>query len=468
MILSVLSLLRIHPDCIGQRIPAIGLGRAETGFKHRLASILPFVVHQVAPGLCKQGRPPARAVPHDLSLLLPPGCKLQQGIADFPVGAVLRFLQDRQCLVPPGGFRVHVADCNFRRHVMDNAEFIHPPPQVQVHLLIPVSRIQKAGFKGFQLFQRILWRIRTDAIEQFIEIQIRQRRIGVLEYPVADFRPPGEVSPQLADIQVMIGGKPLPDPAVPGQMVRGVLHEPPLPDEVSRRMPRFVVIVVIQVHHVDVLLRQGVCRPEETVSNSCPSPGWCLSGSSIRGRNRCRVAAFPVPEIQWHVLKHTFLRGLRCRILQHDGFRRRIPQPDGLVKQAQNHTPVCLVRKPDADPVGPLHAEWPGQPLRRALRENDMAAFQVADFLHFPRIRIPLAHKQRHPLPGLWMTEDRKTGKLCPLVIFPDSVFVQGIHRQALQQHSVPSLHILFSEFMYGYCTIDPLLIQQGVFGCRW
>ena len=220
---------------------------------------------------------------------------------------------------------------------------------------------------------------------------------------------PGEVAAQLAGRQIMVCGEITGKVhACPACVILIVRHEASLPEKVGGSGLHGIAAVFVQVLHLPEAFRQRLRLPHR----------------SRRKGQRC----IPVDP--------DFRLG---RLLQHHGEALFIAGDHSPVEQPENQFRVRFVCEGHADPFRPLHPDRRRQPGQAAFGQRLHPALQVAALDLLAGLRIPLPHKQRHPLPGPWMRENGKAGKAVPLVLFLDLIDFSRIGSQLRQFHPLTS-----------------------------
>ena len=245
--IRVSALLRVNR--IGKRIPVEGLPFSEAGFEEVFSLLCPLP-HCAAPDFGKQVLSPL--------LFLCDGRRLGQSVpAEHAEGRehrlirrVFRCPEDCQRCVFFQHGRLREAANHLRRQPMKHRVLQHPSPKILSHGWIADAAVEKAFLKRPHFPQAVLRRTASDAAEQLIQVEIGQgsRNRAVLSLP--DAGAPGEITPQLPHVKIMVGREIPSDLTRPGSVVLIVLHKPALTKEVSALAQIGAVAVFIQLHHL--------------------------------------------------------------------------------------------------------------------------------------------------------------------------------------------------------------------------
>ena len=250
--IRVSAILRIKR--IGKRVPVKFLLSPEARLEKVLSLFRPFLQCE-APDFRKQVFPSALFIGGCGRLGQPVSSEHTKGGKHLFIRHVLRCPEPCQCRILLQHGRICKGTGCFRRQVMEHSVFQHPSPQVFPHGGISDAAVEKARLKGPHFLQAVLRRAAPDAAKQFVQVEIRQRGCDRAVLPLPDAGTPGEIPPQLPDIEIVIGREILSDIPGPGSVVLVVLHEPALADEVPALMQIGAVSVLIQLHHLADALR---------------------------------------------------------------------------------------------------------------------------------------------------------------------------------------------------------------------
>ena len=220
----------------------------------------------IAPHRCKEMRASFSVFDIDRRFLyFAPGEGVQRD-ADLFICVVLRHFQDLKRVVTCQQYRVHEGHNGFQRGSVQNSEFLHPLVEILTHGRIADAGIQIAGLESLHLIKALLWRLGTDSVEQLVEVHISQRSCDPAVLASSHKRPPGKVSAQKMQIQIMIGREVARELAVPGGVVLIVLHELALTVEVAAFHLEGTGTVLIELHHFKDLARNVRIGPSDPLS----------------------------------------------------------------------------------------------------------------------------------------------------------------------------------------------------------
>ena len=164
---------------------------------------------------------------------------------------VLRPAKHREQKIPLDPVGINVWLDLFHGEVVQDRELHHPAAQVLPHGGVSDARIQVAGLKFLHFAEALHGRLRPNSVKQLINIHVGEGRRDPAEVPSAHQRSPGKISPELVQVQIMIGRKIAHEFTAPGRVVLVILHELTLPAEVPALVLKRTAPVLIELHHLE-------------------------------------------------------------------------------------------------------------------------------------------------------------------------------------------------------------------------
>ena len=112
---------------------------------------------------------------------------------------------------------------------------------------------------------------------------------------------------------------------------------------------------------------------------------------------------------------------------------------DRTVKEAADDLRIRVRPEDDTHPVASLHAEGKGQPGDMDLRQALPPALDIRPLQLRSTLPVPLTHEKSSPLARAGLCQNRKAGKVSPLMLLLYMVFLPGVGRQFRQLQALLS-----------------------------
>ena len=298
-------------------LPVNRIGKGMPGKRHlpakaqskqiRLILIIPRR-HRCPPYLCEQALRQSPVPADDQRLRKFLSRKHTDSGKDLLVRIIPGIPQHQERMIPFHHGRICESPRFLRRNIMQYGKLQHPPAQISAHSLIPETGVQEPLFELLHFLQTFLRRSHTDPAQQFIQIDISKGYAYRLIISFAKPGPPGKVSAQLPDSQIVIHRKIMAEGSLPGGVILILFHKSGLPDKDPALPVQGIVSVFKQLQHLMDLLRkrrlrilpggpeirpQGLRKtPENGVSEGMPPSVLSLSVLpclSACARSRCRL-----------------------------------------------------------------------------------------------------------------------------------------------------------------------------------
>ena len=302
--------------------------------------------------------------------------------------------------------------------------------QVLSHGPVPEPAVQKAFLKLFHFPDCFFRRIRPDHIQQFVDIHIRQRCRDRAKLSSSDPCPPGKISPELIQVQIVISGKIPLNFTVPRRIVLIILHELPLSDEVHALVLERAVPVLIELHHLEDAGRDrtGFIIPEDMRLRSDPPLLFLLLTKAAL----IIIAAHSFKRKQ--CVSENFSAGTRTLLffllLQHDCITARSADPYCLIEQFEHDLRFRPVIEDDSGPLFSPHPECVSHVRLFDFCQDLPSALDITSAELVSRLIVPLAHHKSDPLPCLRIGQNRETAEIIPLLLLADMIFFFGVGRK--------------------------------------
>ena len=419
LVLHVFPLFPVQIDSVGQRMPGISAQLSKARGKN-IPPVILILFRHVPPHFGVEMFSPLRLLPDHGGFLYFAAGESAQRLKDLVVGMLPGLAQYHEQPVPFNILRVNITYGLLRRHPAQHRKFQDPSVQVVAHDFVPVPCVQITCLKFLHFPKAFFRRCRSDHIEQLINIHISHRCRDRIELSLSHPRSPGKKSPQLVQIQIMIGGKIAPEFIVPGRVVLIVLHKFSLAVEIPALVLKRIDPVFVELHHLKDpgrdLIASGVpdlqrpvclCHPEK-IHQSLPRCFPALLFFSLLYSALIVVAAHRFQGKERVMVGLPGFSGVRCpafsgirrtaRFLQNNGVPTGPDLADRRIEQPEYDLRVRPVIKNNADPLAPFHAESIRQIWRIDLPQDLLPALDITSADLCPGLIIPLLHQKSDPL----------------------------------------------------------------------